>query len=132
MQRKGLGEGMRSNPHKIAVEVAEKLVDLILYGDVEEVGVPNWDNSWDEEQKLRAKIAATLSKDTTSLITEAYEPLVEKAATLSVRMKEIEDSPSYQGIWTIAAVHGIHYKGPNWKGELDELRSELARVKGDA
>ena len=38
----------------------------------------------------------------------------------------VENSPSFQGIWTFLHVHGYRYDGPNWKDELADARTALA------
>jgi hypothetical protein len=55
---------------------------------------------------------------------------LEKAAqALADKLQEIEEHPSFQSVWTIAAVHGCPYTGPNYSIELKALRSELDELR---
>ena len=48
------------------------------------------------------------------------------ATALLARMREIEASPAYHGVWATAHVHGAIYDGPTWEAERDRLAALLA------
>jgi hypothetical protein len=54
------------------------------------------------------------------------EALRQKAATLTARIKMIEQTLEYHSVWTLAAVHGAPYSGPTYEHELNDLIDALA------
>lgn len=76
----------------------------------------------DALHQLRANIDAEKSRaegaQPTSSVTEAAKALV-------LKLKQIEDHPSYQSVWVMAGNRGIPYTGPNYAGELQSLKEAL-------
>lgn len=58
------------------------------------------------------------------LITD-YQNLKESAELLVKKLEEIHEDSGYKGIWTSAMIHGIIYRGPTYKNELDNLKEIL-------
>ena len=54
------------------------------------------------------------------------ERLRELASALTIKLRAIENHPSYRGVWELAMLHGQEYKGPNWEQELIELEQALS------
>ena len=62
---------------------------------------------------------------------EAVVPLndlLNATRLLVERLDLVHDDPGYQGIWHMAAVHGMNYKGPTYKDELETLKTVLAGI----
>lgn len=54
------------------------------------------------------------------------ERLAYIATQLARVLRTIEAHESWGAVFTIATLHGMPYKGPNWKDELAALEAELA------
>jgi hypothetical protein len=57
--------------------------------------------------------------------------VVEAASALVQEMGEIQASPEYQAVWTLAMIHGAPYKGRNWKAKYERLCAALAAARGE-
>lgn len=55
--------------------------------------------------------------------------LREAAQALSDKLDVIHNDPRYQGIWSLAMIHGTRYTGPNYEAELKALRAALHSVR---
>lgn len=47
---------------------------------------------------------------------------------LADKLTQVENDPSFQGIWTFLHAHGYVYSGPDWRDALADARLMLARV----
>jgi len=52
------------------------------------------------------------------MIRSALEALVAK-------LDAVHADPNYQGVWTLAHVHGVEYRGPKYGKELEAARAAL-------
>ena len=58
---------------------------------------------------------------------EARVAELERAATgLVNKLRQVHDSATYQGVWTLAQLHNGPYRGPQYDEELAALASVLA------
>jgi hypothetical protein len=57
---------------------------------------------------------------------EQYRKLYDAAKALCDRIDEIEGSENYQGLFTLAFVHGLKYEGPDWSDAQKALRELLS------
>lgn len=56
---------------------------------------------------------------------EAKTP-VEALRALVDKLDLMDRDPSLLGVFSLAAIHGMHYGGPNWAKELREAHAALA------
>jgi hypothetical protein len=52
--------------------------------------------------------------------------LKEAAAALVAKLDVIQESPSFGGVFRVAAIHHAPYIGPSWEEELNAVRAALA------
>ena len=54
---------------------------------------------------------------------------LERTKTLAINlvkaMEAVHASEDFKGVWALAQVHGVEYKGPTYKKELAELKKEV-------
>lgn len=48
------------------------------------------------------------------------------ARALVAKLDQIENNPSYQGIWAVLYTHGYRYEGPQYAAELRALKKALS------
>ena len=54
---------------------------------------------------------------------------LERTKTLAINlvkaMEAVHSSEDFKGVWALAQVHGVEYKGPTYKKEFAELKKEV-------
>lgn len=56
---------------------------------------------------------------------------VEKGAALTKQLREVTEHPAFKNLFTIAYVHGLEYRGPQYGPELDASEAALAKLEED-
>jgi len=57
--------------------------------------------------------------------------LFKRAEDLVNKMDEVHNDPQFKSVWVLAMIHGNAYKGETYTLELEALRRELLKYKGD-
>lgn len=101
-------------------ERAERAADAVRPGATPGTVGEDWSHKW-----------AELAADAIARETFPWE-LVKAARKMAARLDEIMEHPSYQNVFTMAAVHGNPYSGPSWEQPLNDLRSAIALYEEEA
>lgn len=59
----------------------------------------------------------------------ALSDIEKAAAVLAMKLRIIEQHPSYRGVWDLAAIHNYNYTGPQYIHELEHLEKLLNEKK---
>jgi len=84
------------------------------------------DAEWYTEETAVETIVGWLAGALAACALETSKPLIEAATALLAKLDEIERDTS--GIFVMAHVHGMPYKGPNWAEEYKAMRTTLERA----
>jgi hypothetical protein len=84
---------------------------------------------------LRARLRAVQPAPTSDTVNwNDYRPAGEAAALLEAlvtKLDEILAHPAYKGVFTLAHVHGMSYKGPKFDAEYDAARAYLEASRAE-
>lgn len=65
------------------------------------------------------------------LATPTDAGLRDAAHALIDKLAEVHESPEYRGVWDMARIHGVKYKGPTYAAEEIALRAALSQGGGE-